>query len=111
MKSYKTLGAAAMLAAFLPSSIQAQPVALPGTWGQYDLQEQQGFLPSGLLTLAGQSSSGFAATVSSNGISPAYPSKSQYLPRVYNFFANQPITNLGSRVTVAFDIIFNTVSD
>jgi hypothetical protein len=30
---------------------------------------------------------------------------------VYAFFANQPITNLGSRVTVSFDVVFNTVAD
>src|SRR5437870_4773442 len=102
MKRYTTLGAAAMLlAAVLPSSIQAQPISLPSTWGEYDLQQQIGY-SAGLLTLAGQSSSGFSATVSSNGInigvdSPGFPSKSQYLPRVYSFFPNQPITNNGQR--------------
>src|SRR2546423_12439308 len=102
MKSYKALGAAAiLLAAFLPSRIQPQPISLPSTWGEYDLQQQIGY-STGLLALAAQSSSGFRATVSSNGInpgtdSPAFPSKSQYLPRVYTFFPNQPITNNGQR--------------
>src|SRR5260221_10745277 len=112
MKRYLFLTAAvSLLATLIPSITQAQPVSLPSTWGQYDLQEQQGY-SSGLLSLAGQSSSGFSATVSSNGIAVGaaypsyngYPSKSQYLPRVYATFDGQPITNLGSRVTVSFDL-------
>src|ERR1043166_714405 len=117
MKRYPSLLAAVLLlAALLPSRTQAQPISLPSTWGQYDLQEQIGY-SAGLLTLAGQSSSGFSATVSSNGISPGaggaptFPSKSQYLPRVYTLFAGQPITNNGQRVTFSFDVKFNTVAD
>jgi len=118
MKRYPSLIAAGLaLAALLPSLTQAQPIALPSTWGEYDLQQQQGF-SAGLLTLNGQSSSGFTATVSSNGIAlgeppeyTGYPSKSQYLPRVYTFFANQPITNNGQRVTFSFDVKFNDVAD
>lgn len=119
MKSYPSVIAASLLlAAFLPSPSQAQPVPLASTWGQYDLQEQQGH-SAGLLSLTAESSSGFTATVSSNGIAvgsdyPAYsgyPSKSQYLPRVYTFFAGQPITNNGQRVTFSFDVKFNDVAD
>src|ERR1043165_9478608 len=106
MKRYlPILAASLLLGALIPSLTQAQPISLPGTWGQYDLQKQQGF-SAGLLTLAAQSASGFTDTVGSNGIAvgpdyPAYngyPSKSQYLPRVYTFFAGQPITNNGQRV-------------
>src|SRR2546421_4370098 len=97
MKKYLSLTAAvSLLATLIPSITQAQPVSLPSSWGQYDLQEQKGY-SSGLLSLAAQSSSGFSATVSSNGIAtgtyPAYngyPSKSQYLPRVYSTFDGQP---------------------
>lgn len=118
MKRYLAPVAAVLLAALLPTLIQAQPIALPSTWRQYDLQEQQGH-SAGLLSLTAESSSGFTATVSSNGIAvgadyPAYtgyPSKSQYLPRVYTFFANQPITNNGQRVTFSFDVKFNDVAD
>src|SRR5690349_2471273 len=124
MKRYILLIAAALpLLNVMSSVVHAQPylpplrpdqlISLSSTWGQYDLQEQVGY-SSGLMTLANESSSGFSATVSSNGInpgvdSPPYPSKSQYLPRVYSIFAGQPITNAGQRVTIAFDVIFNTV--
>jgi hypothetical protein len=100
-----------LLALLLPGRLPAQPVSLPATWGAYDLQENQGVSPTGLLSLTAQSSSGFTATVASNGYAPAYPSRSQYLPRVYALFAPQPITNLGQRVTVSFDIQFKTVVD
>ena len=119
MKKYTSiLAAGLMLAAVQPAIIQAQPIALPSTWGQYDLQEQQGY-GAGLLSLTAQSASGFTATVSSNGIAvgpdyPAYtgyPSKSQYLPRVYTMFADQPITNNGQRVTFSFDVKFDTLAD
>ncbi|NOS70985.1 MAG: hypothetical protein HOP33_13770 [Verrucomicrobia bacterium] len=119
MKRYTSLLAVSlMLAALLPSLMQAQPISLPSAWGQYDLQEQQGF-SAGLLSLAAESSSGFTATVGSNGIAlgpdyPAYtgyPSKSQYLPRVYTFFAGQPITTNGQRVTFSFDVKFNNLAD
>jgi|ERR1043166_58613 hypothetical protein len=119
MKRYlPILAASLLLGALIPSLTQAQPISLPGTWGQYDLQKQQGF-SAGLLTLAAQSASGFTATVGSNGIAvgpdyPAYngyPSKSQYLPRVYTFFAGQPITNNGQRVAFSFDVKFNNVAD
>lgn len=118
MKRYTPLLTASLiLAALVPSLTQAQPIALSSTWRQYDLQEQQGF-SAGLLSVTAQSSSGFTATVSSNGIAlgappeyTGYPSKSQYLPRVYTFFANQPITNNGQRVTFSFDVKFNDVAD
>ena len=117
-KNLSIIGQALLLAALLPSRTQAQPITLPSTWGEYDLQEQQGY-SAGLLSLTAQSSSGFTATVSSNGIAvgpdyPAYtgyPSKSQYLPRVYTIFAGQPITNNGQRVTFSFDVKFNTIAD
>ncbi|MBI3853021.1 MAG: hypothetical protein HY298_22440 [Verrucomicrobia bacterium] len=119
MKRFPLLIAASLLlAALLPTPTQAQPISLSSTWGQYDLQEQQGF-SAGLLSLTGESSSGFTATVSSNGIAvgpdyPAYtgyPSKSQYLPRLYTIFAGQPITNNGQRVTFSFDVKFNDLAD
>jgi len=99
-----------LLAALLPARTQAQPIPLPSTWSEFDLQQQQGY-SAGLLTLSAQSSSGFTALVGSNGIAPVYPSKSQYLPRVYTFFPGQPITNNGQRVTFTFDVKFNTVAD
>ncbi len=112
------VNASLLLAALLPSLAQAQPISLSSSWGQYDLQKQQGY-SAGLLTLTAQSASGFTATVGSNGIAvgpdyPAYngyPSKSQYLPRVYTFFAGQPITNNGQRVAFSFDVKFNNVAD
>jgi hypothetical protein len=130
MKKYLLLTAAVLpLLNVLLSIAQAQPylptlrpdqlISLSSTWGQYDLQEQQGYLTNGLLTVANETSSGFSATISSNGIAVGtdyptyngYPSKSQYLPRVYTTFDGQPITNNGQRVTFAFDVIFNTVAD
>ncbi len=112
------LAAGLSLAALYPSFTSAQPITLPGTWGQYDLQEAQGY-GTGLQSLTGESSSGFTAMVSSNGIAVGadypnyngYPSKSQYLPRVYAIFAGQPITNNGQRVTFSFDVKFNTIAD
>jgi len=121
LPSLKSTGVAlgVLLAALLvPMLTQAQPISLPSTWGEYDLQEQQGHSP-GLLAVSAQSSSGFTATIASNGIAlgpeyPAYngyPSKSQYLPRVYTFFANQPITTNGQRVTFSFNVKFNDLAD
>ena len=100
---------------FVPQLRPAQLISLSSTWGQFDLQEQVGY-SAGLMTLANETASGFSATIASNGInpgvdSPGYPSKSQYLPRIYTIFANQPITTNGQRVTVAFDVVFNTVAD
>lgn len=119
MKNYPSaIAASLLLAAFLPSLMQAQPIPLASTWSQYDLQEQQGH-SAGLLSLTAESSSGFTATISSNGIAvggdyplyTGYPSKSQYLPRVYTLFAGQPITSNGQRITFSFDVKFNDVAD
>jgi hypothetical protein len=112
MKPYLSiLAAAGLLALWLPSLGQAQPVALADTWGEYDLEQEKGQSANGLLILSEQSSSGFTAFISSNVINSTvsdFPPKSQYLPRVFQTFADQPITNFGSKVTVSFDVVINT---
>jgi len=103
--------ASLLLAAIAPSLAQAQPVALANTWGEYDLEQEKGQSPNGLLVLSGQSSSGFTAFIKSNVLNATvfdFPPKSQYLPRVYQTFAGQPIVNNGSKVTVTFDVVINT---
>ncbi len=110
MKRYLSLVAAALLPVLLPTPTLAQPIPLSSTWGEYDLQEQTGY-SAGLLTLSAQSSTGFTALIGSNGISTAYPPKSQWLPRIYTTFVGQPITNNGQRVTFSFDVRYNNVAD
>lgn len=99
-----------LLAILLPSLVSAQPIPLSSTWIPYDPQEAENVQPNGLLDLGGQSASGFTATIRSNGYAPAYPARSQYLPRIVQTFPDQPMTNLGSRVTVSFDVVFNTLA-
>lgn len=111
MRSQTCVIAASFLLAFTPLVSQAQPVALSSTWGEYDLEQEKGQSANGLLVLSGQSSSGFTAFIKSNVLNATvfdFPPKSQYLPRVYQTFAGQPITNHGSKVTVAFDVVINT---
>jgi hypothetical protein len=100
-----------MLAAVQPALVHAQSVPLADSWSEYDLEQDKGQSVSGLLTLTGQSSTGFTGTVRTNSINSTvanFPPKSQYLPRIFQTFANQPITNNGSRVTVSFDVVMNS---
>lgn len=111
MRNYRTLIATGMLLAVLvPSVTQAQTIPLSNTWIEHDPQEVENVQPNGLLDLTGQSASGFTATVRTNDYASEYPSRSQYLPRIVQTFANQPMTNVGSRVTVSFDVVFNTLA-
>ena len=100
-----------LLAAFSPSITHAQPVLLSSTWGEYDLEQTKGQSANGLAVLSDQSANGFTAFIYSNVLNASvsdFPPKSQYLPRIYQTFANQPMTNAGSRVTVSFDVTINT---
>ncbi len=112
MKSHlPVIAASLLLAVLLPSLTQAQPVALASTWGEYDLEQEKGQSANGLVILSGQSASGFTAFVYSNVLNATvsdFPPKSQYLPRIFQTFANQPITNVGFRITVSFDVVVNT---
>jgi hypothetical protein len=110
MRNYRSLSAAGLLLAVLfPAFTHAQFIPLSSTWIQHDPQETENVQPNGLLDLTGQSASGFTATVRTNDYAPAYPARSQYLPRIVQTFPDQPMTNLGSRVTVSFDVVFNTL--
>ncbi len=112
MKRHSSVIAASLLlAAITPTLSHAQPVTLANTWGEYDLEQEKGQSADGLLILSGQSSSGFTAFIKSNVLNATvfdFPPKSQYLPRVYQTFEGQPITNHGSKVTVSFDVVINT---
>ncbi|MCW5554952.1 MAG: hypothetical protein KIS67_22660 [Verrucomicrobiae bacterium] len=111
MKLLPPLGlAGVLLAALLPSGAQAQLIELSSTWIQHDPQEVENVQPNGLLDLINQSAGGFTATVRANEYAPEYPARSQYLPRIVQTFADQPVTNAGSRVTVAFDVVFHTLA-
>lgn len=110
MKLIPTLRlAGALLAVVFPSLSQAQLIPLSSSWIQHDPQEAENVQPNGLLDLINQSASGFTATVRTNDYAPEYPARSQYLPRMVQTFPDQPMTNFGSRVTVAFDVIFNAL--
>lgn len=105
------LAAACLLAAGLRPSLLAQPVPLSSTWIEYDLEQEKGQSVDGLAILSGQSSSGFTAFIKSNVLNATvfdFPPKSQYLPRIVTTFPDVPITNLGQRVTVSFDVVVNT---
>jgi len=111
MKRHASVIAASLLAAITPTLSHAQPVALANTWGEYDLEQEKGQSTDGLLILSAQSSSGFTAFIKSNVINATvidFPPKSQYLPRVFQTFPGQPITNNGAKVTVSFDVVVNT---
>lgn len=112
MKLHRSLLAAALLlAAGFQSGLHAQPVSLSSTWIEYDLEQEKGQSVDGLAILSGQSSSGFTAFIKSNVLNATvldFPPKSQYLPRIVTTFPDVPITNLGSRVTVSFDVVVNT---
>lgn len=112
MKRYLSISATSvLLATFIHSLALAQPVKLANTWGEYDLEQEKGQSANGLLVLSGQSPSGFTAFIKSNVLNATvfdFPPKSQYLPRVYQTFEGQPITNNGAKVTVSFDVVINT---
>src|SRR4051794_1847292 len=102
----------ALLAAILlPLAGRTQPVQLSSTWIEYDLEQEKGQSANGLSVLSNQSSTGFTAFIKSNVLNAVvsdFPPKSQYLPRIVTTFRDQPITNVGSRVTVSFDLNINT---
>lgn len=105
------LAASALLAAGGFHCLCAQPVPLSNTWIEYDLEQEKGQSVDGLAILSGQGSSGFTAFIKSNVLNSTvtdFPPKSQYLPRIVTTFPDVPITNLGSRVTVSFDVVVNT---
>jgi hypothetical protein len=105
------LAAACCVGAGVCPRLQAQPVPLASTWIEYDLEQEKGQSADGLAILSGQSSSGFTAFIKSNVLNATvvdFPPKSQYLPRIVTTFPDVPITNLGQRVTVSFDVDIHT---
>ncbi|HVU28112.1 MAG TPA: hypothetical protein VHG71_10305 [Verrucomicrobiae bacterium] len=81
------------------SNLHAAPVQLSNTWQAFD--------PAGLLTLSGQSSQGFTATIATN----TSPLGNAALSRIFQTFSDVPFTNIGTSVEVSFDVIFNDVAN
>lgn len=88
-----------LCANLLPHLASSQPVALNSTWGLYN--------PSNIVTLSGESSTGVTATFVDNTPIGATVAA---LPRIYQVFADQPFINVGSRVCVTFDLVFNNAA-
>ncbi len=98
-----------LLVALQPLLTQAQPVTLSGTWTEYDLAQILNGAP-GNLQLSAQSASGFTAQIKTNAVdvNPADGvGDAQARPRIYQEFRALPFTNIGSRVTLSFDVVFN----
>ena len=97
-----------LTAALLTSSLSAGTVSLSNSWSEFDWNQSNPTAPNaGILSLSGQSSTGFTATTGPNTLNvDANPAAvdSAGRPRVYQTFAPQTLAEVGDNVSLSFKL-------
>ena len=89
---------AALVAALCCNAAHAQVVSLNSSWSSWDPSN----LGGGVQTLSGESSTGYTTSISGT------VAETGEIPQAYQIFNPLPLASVGDKVTLSFDVKFNT---
>lgn len=96
----KLISSTLLTAALLTSSLSAGTVSLSNSWSEFDWNQTNPTAPNaGILSLSGQSSTGFTATTGPNTLAGS-PGR----PRVFQTFTPQTLAAVGDNVSLSFKL-------
>ena len=103
----KLISSTLLTAVLLTSSLSAGTVSLSNSWSEFDWNQSNPTAPNaGILSLSGQSSTGFTATTGQNtlDLDNSGAADSAGRPRAYQTFAPQTLAAVGDNVSLSFKI-------